>query len=85
MNHSAMLTNETAAPTRVGLCVVGCGPTGIAALFEARARGVDAVGIEAGDSALDAIVQHMDGLVYASPADHFEVCGIPLDCSEPGQ
>jgi thioredoxin reductase len=80
-----MLDSETAAPTRVGLCVVGCGPTGIAALFEARARGVDAVGIEAGDSALDAIVQHLDGLVYASPADHFEVCGIPLDCAEPGQ
>jgi len=80
-----MLTNETVAPTHVGLCVVGCGPTGIAAIFEARVRGVDAIGVEAGDSALDSLVQHLDGLVYASPPDHFEVCGIPLDCSEPGQ
>jgi thioredoxin reductase len=63
------------------LIVVGCGPTGVAALFQAALEGIPAIGIEAGPAPLASIQGYMDGLVFTSPATHFEVGGIPLDCT----
>jgi thioredoxin reductase len=62
------------------LCVVGGGPTGVAALFEAACRGVPALGLEAGASPLASVQAHPEGLTYLSPSVHFEVAGLPLDC-----
>jgi thioredoxin reductase len=66
----------------VDLCVVGCGPTGIAALFEASRLGLKAIGLEAGAVPMASIEAHPDGLVYLSPPEHFEVGGLPLDCRD---
>lgn len=67
---------------RKPLVVIGCGPTGIAALFQARRNGLDAVGIEAGDAPLAAIQGYLDGLVFSSPSVHYEIAAIPLDCRD---
>jgi thioredoxin reductase len=60
--------------------VVGCGPTGIAALIEARRRGLVAVGLEAGPAPVASLSGYLNGLVLLSDATHFEVGGLPLDC-----
>jgi thioredoxin reductase len=75
-----MSEQDATSMTVPDLAVLGCGPTGLAALHEARQLGLSAVGFEAGDAPLPSIRRHMDGLVYASPALHYEVGGIPLDC-----
>ena len=62
------------------LCVIGAGPTGIAALVEASSQGIDAIGLEKADISLASISAHMRGTTYLSRADHFELPGIPLDC-----
>lgn len=67
------------------LCVIGAGPTGLAALFQAALKGIPAIGIEAGPSPLAALHGHMEGLVYLSPATHWEIAGLPLDCRDPMQ
>ncbi|MHA7630764.1 NAD(P)-binding domain-containing protein [Corallococcus sp. M7] len=64
------------------LCVIGGGPTAVAALFEARARGIPALALEAGATPLASLHAHIEGLVYLSPAMHWEVGGLPLDCRD---
>ncbi|NPC46307.1 hypothetical protein D7X99_26705 [Corallococcus sp. AB032C] len=64
------------------LCVIGGGPTAVAALFEARARGIPALALEAGATPLASLHAHIEGLVYLSPASHWEVGGLPLDCRD---
>lgn len=66
----------------VPLCVVGGGPTGVAALLEAKRQGLEAIGLEAGTKPLNGIASHQEGLVYLSEASHFEVGGLPLDCRD---
>ncbi|MEA2503272.1 MAG: hypothetical protein QOG36_315, partial [Actinomycetota bacterium] len=51
------------APSEVPLVVVGGGPTGIAALFEARREGIEAVGLEAGPGPTTSIREYLNGLV----------------------
>lgn len=65
---------------RAGLVVVGCGPTGVAALVQAALEGLPAIGIEAGPAPLASVLGYMEGLVLSSPAVHYEVGGLPLDC-----
>ncbi len=67
-------------PSDTHLIVVGCGPTGIAALVQAALEGISALGIEAGPAPLASILEYMEGLLLTSPAMHFEVGGLPLDC-----
>jgi thioredoxin reductase len=62
------------------LIVVGCGPTGVAGLVQAAIEGIPAFGIEAGPAPLASVLEYMEGLLLASPAFHFEVGGLPLDC-----
>src|SRR5438876_5492701 len=50
-------------PSDVALVVVGGGPTGIAALFEARRQGIEAVGLEAGPGPTTSIREYLNGLV----------------------
>ncbi|MBN8232158.1 NAD(P)-binding domain-containing protein [Corallococcus macrosporus] len=64
------------------LCVIGGGPTAVAALFEARERGIPALALEAGATPLASLQAHIEGLVYLSPASHWEVGGLPLDCRD---
>ncbi|RKI15666.1 hypothetical protein D7Y15_13370 [Corallococcus sp. AB030] len=64
------------------LCVIGGGPTAVAALFEARARGIPALALESGATPLASLHDHIEGLVYLSPASHWEVGGLPLDCRD---
>src|SRR5689334_16577803 len=75
-----MRTQHQPSPPLFDLAVLGCGPTGLAALDEARRLGLSAVGFEASDLPLHSIRSHMEGLVYASPSLHYELGGIPLDC-----
>jgi thioredoxin reductase len=63
-----------------GLVVVGCGPTGVAGLVQAAIEGIPAIGIEAGPAPLASVAGYMDGLVLKSPAFHYEIGGLPLDC-----
>jgi thioredoxin reductase len=65
---------------RAGLVVVGCGPTGVAGLVEAALAGIPAIGTEAGPAPLASIVGYMEGLVFTSSAEHYEVGELPLDC-----
>ncbi len=65
--------------------IVGAGPTGLAALFWAARRGLDAVAIDAGDGALAAIRAYPQRLTFVSPSSHFEIARLPLDCLEPTQ
>lgn len=62
--------------------VIGCGPTGIASLFHSKLNGMSAIGLESGDRPLYSISQYPDGLIFVSPAQHFEIGGIPLDCKQ---
>ncbi len=67
------------------LAVIGCGPTGIAALFQAGLEGIDAVGIEAGPAPLSSVRDYMNGLVLISRPRDYEVAGVPLDCKDPNE
>jgi hypothetical protein len=72
-------------PSEVPLVVVGAGPTGIAALFEARREGIEAVGLEAGPGPTTSIREYLNGLVLISRPTDYEVAGIPLDTRDPNQ
>ncbi|HEX9314317.1 MAG TPA: NAD(P)-binding domain-containing protein, partial [Actinomycetota bacterium] len=65
--------------------VVGGGPTGIAALHEARRQGIEAVGLEAGPGPTTSIREYLNGLVLISRPTDYEVAGIPLDTRDPNQ
>ena len=65
------------------LCVVGAGPAGIAALFEARTRGLHAFAIEEGPSPLTSIQAHPIGLAYLSEAADWEIGTLPFDRRDP--
>jgi thioredoxin reductase len=65
------------------LLVVGAGPAGLSALFEARKQGISAVGIEAGKYPANAIYNYLDGLPVLSPPEHYEIDELPLDCRDP--
>src|SRR5258708_27777507 len=69
----------------VPLLVVGGGPTGIAALFQARLEGIEAVGLEAGPGPATSIREYLNGLVLISRPTDYEVAGIPLDTRDPSQ
>src|SRR5689334_17945794 len=62
--------------------VVGGGPSGLSALFAARQAGLKAIGLEAGPRIASATADHLEGLVYVSPAWHYEIGGIPIDCAD---
>jgi hypothetical protein len=70
---------------RLPLVVIGCGPTGIAALVHARFEGIVALGLEAGPEPLAGLHRYMEQLVLVSPAQHYEVAEIPLDCRDPDE
>jgi thioredoxin reductase (NADPH) len=72
-------------PKEVPLLVVGGGPTGIAALFQARQEGVEAVGLEAGPGPTTSIREYLNGLVLISRPTDYEIAGIPLDTRDPNQ
>jgi thioredoxin reductase (NADPH) len=72
-------------PSEVPLVVVGGGPTGIAALFEARREGIEAVGLEAGPGPTTSIREYLNGLVLISRPTDYEIAGIPLDTRDPNQ
>lgn len=61
------------------------GPTGIAALCQCGERKLTAIGLESGETALNSINGYMDGLIFSSPASHFQIDGIPLSCADPNQ
>jgi hypothetical protein len=69
----------------VDLVVVGGGPTGLAALFQAGREGIGAVGLEAGPGPAASIREYLNGLVLISRPTDYEVAGIPLDCRDPNQ
>jgi thioredoxin reductase len=75
------LSNETI----FDVMVIGCGPVGIAALYRCNEHGLNAIGIESGDRALKTISSYPEGLVLASPARHFQIGEIPIDCRRPDQ
>lgn len=70
---------------RVPMAVVGCGPTGLAALWHGALEGIEAVGIEVGPAPLHTLRSYMEGLVVISPAWHYEIPGLPLDCRDPDE
>jgi hypothetical protein len=72
-------------PIEVPLLVVGGGPTGIAALFQARQEGIEAVGLEAGPGPTTSIREYLNGLVLISRPTDYEIAGIPLDTRDPNQ
>ena len=72
-------------PAEVPLLVVGGGPTGIAALFQARLEGIEAVGLEAGPGPTTSIREYLNGLVLISRPTDYEIAGIPLDTRDPNQ
>src|SRR2546430_7422732 len=72
-------------PSDVALVVVGGGPTGIAALFEARRQGIEAVGLEAGPGPTTSIREYLNGLVLISRPTDYEIAGLPLDTRDPNQ
>lgn len=65
--------------------MVGGGPTGIAALFQAHLEGIPAVGLEAGPAPVATVRDYLDGVVLISRPTDYEVAGIPLDCRDPNQ
>jgi len=69
----------------VPLVVVGGGPTGIAALFQAGLEGIAAVGLEAGPGPTTSIREYLNGLVLISRPTDYEIAGIPLDTRDPDQ
>jgi thioredoxin reductase (NADPH) len=76
---------STPALAEVPLVVVGGGPTGIAALFEARRQGIEAVGLEAGPGPTTSIREYLNGLVLISRPTDYEIAGLPLDTRDPNQ
>src|SRR5258708_8306297 len=72
-------------PAEVPLVVVGGGPTGIAALFQARLEGIEAVGLEAGPGPTTSVREYLNGLVLISRPTDYEIAGIPLDTRDPNQ
>jgi hypothetical protein len=76
---------STPEPSEVPIVVVGGGPTGIAALFEARREGIEAVGLEAGPGPTTSIREYLNGLVLISRPTDYEIAGIPLDTRDPNQ
>lgn len=76
---------SAAEPVEVPLLVVGGGPTGIAALFQARLEGIEAVGLEAGPGPATSIQEYLTGLVLISRPTDYEIAGIPLDTRDPNQ
>ena len=70
---------------RVPVVVIGAGPTGIAALLEARRLGLRAIALEAGPTPLASVAGYLEGLVFLSPAWNYEVGGLPLDCRDGGE
>jgi len=68
---------------KLDLLVIGCGPTGIAALYDASREGLSAVGVEAGSRPAAAIAGYLPGLVLGSSPQEFEVGRLPLDCRDP--
>lgn len=72
-------------PEEVDLAVVGGGPTGIAALFEAGRAGLEAVGLEAGPGPTTSIREYLNGLVLISRPTDYEIGGVPLDTRDPNQ
>jgi thioredoxin reductase len=69
----------------VDLAVVGGGPTGVAALFQAGIEGLSAVGLEAGPWPGAAVGDYLNGLVLISRPSDYEIAGIPLDCRDGNQ
>lgn len=65
------------------LCVIGSGPVGLAALFEARLRGLEAFAIDSSTSAVSSIQSHPAGLVYISEGSDWEIAGLPFDRRDP--
>lgn len=80
---------ELDAPSRclaeACLVIIGAGPTGIAALLAAHRSGIDAIAIEAGSGPLGAVRAYPSGLIFTSPAHHYELRGLPLDCRDPSE
>src|SRR6266849_8786641 len=72
-------------PVEVPRAVVGGGPTGIAALFQAAQEGIEAVGLEAGPGPTTSIREYLNGLVLISRPTDYEIAGIPLDTRDPNQ
>jgi thioredoxin reductase len=70
---------------RTKLLVIGAGPTGVAALWFARRRGLDAVGLDAGPAPLDVIRGYPDNLVSLSTSREWEIDGLPVDCRAPNE
>ena len=52
----------------VPLLVIGAGPTGLAALFFAAMRGIEAIGIEAGGAGGDQVAADQEVVVFRYPA-----------------
>lgn len=69
----------------VDLAVVGGGPTGVAALFQAGLEGLSAVGLEAGPWPGASVSDYLNGLVLISRPSDYEIAGIPLDCRDGNQ
>lgn len=69
----------------VDLAVVGGGPTGVAALFQAGLEGLTAVGLEAGPGPGASVADYLNGLVLISRPSDYEIAGIPLDCRDANQ
>ncbi|MFN0180505.1 MAG: NAD(P)-binding domain-containing protein [Gemmatimonadales bacterium] len=69
--------------TQWDLVVIGCGPTGIAALHHGAAAGLSVVGVEAGATPFHRVQGYLERLVLASEARELEIGGFPLDCRGP--
>ncbi|MBI4819842.1 MAG: NAD(P)-binding domain-containing protein [Deltaproteobacteria bacterium] len=76
------MSSRLESRSRPDLVVVGLGPTGLAALYEASTLGLSAVGIDL-DRAVGSIRRYLDGLPLVSPSYRFEIGGLPLDCRTP--
>jgi thioredoxin reductase len=68
-------------PEHIDLLVVGAGPTGLAALVEAKKTGQEAIAVDKGAGPLASLAGYMNGLVLVSDATQFEVGRLPLDCA----
>jgi thioredoxin reductase len=71
--------------TDIDLLVVGAGPTGIAALLQARIAGIPAAAIDAGPGVGSSLRSYLNGLVLISRPTDYELAGLPLDCRDPNQ
>lgn len=68
---------------RASLIVIGAGPIGTAALFHAALEGIDAIGLEAGETPLADVHRYQRQVTLLSPSAHYEVANIPLDSRSP--